>query len=185
MPPPVGYCNAQFGEEVARGVAKTRRRPYNRSMDSKSAPEDPHDHSHCEGHGEHTHGLRLTSGRQAILDLLCAEGRPMGAYDMIEKLAAQGGKRLAPVSVYRALDFLQENGLVHRLSSKNAYLACGHHHGKNEPLVFLICDSCGAVSERASPTLGQELDTLAGEDGFSRRGQMVEVTGLCAGCRGG
>lgn len=142
-----------------------------------------HDHSHCEGHGEHTHGLRLTAGRRAILDLLCAEAKPMGAYDMIEKLAASGGKRLAPISVYRALDFLLENGLVHRLSSKNAYLACGHHHGANEPLVFLICDSCGAVSERTSSSLGHALDAIAGDADFSRRGQVVEVTGLCTGCR--
>lgn len=141
-----------------------------------------HDHSHCEGHGEHTQGLRLTSGRRAILDLLCAEARPLGAYDMIEKLAAQGGKRLAPISVYRALDFLLENGLVHRLSSRNAYLACGHHHAANDPLVFLICDACGSVSERTSPSLGHDLDEIASETGFSRRGQVVELTGLCAGC---
>ncbi len=142
-----------------------------------------HDHSHCEGHGEHTRGLRLTAGRRAVLDLLCEEGKPLGAYEMIEKLAAKGGKRLAPISVYRTLDFLLENGLVHRLSSRNAYLACGHHHAANEPLVFLICDSCGAVSERTSASLGQDLDALAGENGFARRGQVVEVTGLCAGCK--
>lgn len=153
-------------------------------MESKDRHHDhSRDHSHCEGHGEHAHGLRLTSGRRAILDLLCAEGRPLGAYDMIEKLAAQGGKRLAPISVYRALDFLLENGLVHRLSSRNAYLACGHHHAANEPLVFLICDACGGVSERTSASLGHDLDDIAGETGFSRRGQVVELTGVCAACR--
>lgn len=116
---------------MARGVAKARFRPYNRVMDLKSAHDPAQDHSHCEGHGEHAQGLRLTSGRRAILDLLCAEGKPMGAYDMIEKLVAQGGKRLAPISAHRALDFLLDNGLAHRLSSKNTYLACGHHHGKH------------------------------------------------------
>ncbi len=151
-------------------------------MESRPAPH-AHDHSHCEGHGEHTHGLRLTSGRRAILDLLCEEARPLGAYDMIEKLAAKGGKRLAPISVYRALDFLLENGLVHRLSSKNAYLACGHHHAAHDALVFLICDSCGAVSERTSSSLGHDLDGIASDNGFARRGQVVEVTGLCAGCK--
>jgi Fur family transcriptional regulator, zinc uptake regulator len=152
-------------------------------MDSKSAHPPLQDHSHCEGHGAHTHGLRLTAGRRAILDLLCAEARPLGAYDMIDKLAAQGGKRLAPISVYRALDFLLENGLVHRLSSRNAYLACGHRHAAHDPLVFLICESCGAVSERSSAPLGHNLDTLAGESDFTRRSQVVEVTGLCAACQ--
>ena len=179
------YCNAQIRDKAPLGVAKGTSSPYTDAMDSKSAPHDHHDHSHCEGHGEHTHGLRMTAGRRAILDLLCAEGKPMGAYDMIEKLAARGGKRLAPISVYRALDFLLENSLVHRLSSKNTYLACGHRHDGDQPLVFLICDSCGAVSERTSTSLGRDLDTLAGEAGFSRRGQVVEVTGLCAQCRAG
>ena len=157
---------------------------YGLEMESKSVdPLAPHDHSHCEGHGENTRGLRLTAGRRAILDLLCAEAKPLGAYDMIDKLAAQGGKRLAPISVYRALDFLLDNGLVHRLSSRNAYLACGHRHAANEPLVFLICDSCGAVSERGSESLGHDLDVLANESSFIRRNQVVEVTGLCAGCR--
>ena len=153
-------------------------------MESKIASSHhAHDHSHCEGHGEHTLGLRLTPGRRAVLDLLCAEARPLGAYDMIEKLVAQGGKRLAPISVYRALDFLLESGLVHRLSSRNAYLACGHRHAVDEPLVFLICDACGTVSERTSASLGHNLDTLAGETGFVRRAQVVEVTGRCAGCK--
>ena len=168
------------------GVAQKSPQPYNPAMESKTAPgvaAHTHDHSHCEGHGEHTRGLRLTSGRRAILDLLCAEGKPMGAYDMIEKLAAAGGKRLAPISVYRALDFLLENGLVHRLASRNAYLACGHHHEANDPLVFLICDVCGAVGERSSAPLGDDLNHLAKESGFTRRGQVVEVTGLCAACQ--
>ncbi len=169
---------------VQQGVALLYANLYGSHMESKSmTPPVTHDHSHCEGHGEHARGLRLTAGRRAILDLLCAEARPLGAYDMIDKLAAQGGKRLAPISVYRALDFLLENGLVHRLSSRNAYLACGHRHEANEPLVFLICDSCGNVSERASETLGHDLDNLAEESHFARRSQVVEVTGLCSGCR--
>ena len=151
-------------------------------MDSKSAHAPQHDHSQCEGHGDHARGLRLTAGRREMLDLLCAEAKPLGAYDMIDRLAAQGGKRLAPISVYRALDFLLENGLVHRLSSRNAYLACGHRHAAHAPLVFLICESCGVVSERACESLGHNLDTLAKESAFNRRSQVVEVTGLCARC---
>lgn len=152
-------------------------------MNSKPGLHTPaQDHSQCEGHGDHASGLRLTAGRRAVLDLLCAEGKPLGAYDMIDKLALKGGKRLAPISVYRALDFLLENGLVHRLSSRNAYMACGHRHAADEPLVFLICDSCGAVSECASNALGQALDNLAGHAKFLRRGQMVEVTGMCDAC---
>jgi len=128
------------------------------------------------------HGVKLTPSRRLILEILAREGRPLGAYDMIETVAAATGKRPAPVSIYRALDFLLENGLVHRLASRNAFLACGHGHKHEEPVVFLICETCGAVTEATSKALHREIAGLGLESGFAPQSEVLEITGLCRAC---
>lgn len=127
-------------------------------------------------------GVKLTESRRRILEILATEGRPLGAYDLIEKVAATSSKRPAPISIYRALDFLLENGLIHRLASRNAYLACGHGHAVQEPVVFLICDKCGEVAEATSPALSRSLLQLAGSVKFAPRVQVMEVAGCCQAC---
>lgn len=141
-----------------------------------------HDHSDCEGHGDHVAGLNLTPGRQSILDMLCAAGKPLGAYEMIDRLVGANGRRPAPISVYRALDYLVENGLVHRLATRNAFLACAHNHKGAEPTVFLICEACGRVEESHSTSIGRELLALSQHHGFKPNAQMIEVSGVCAQC---
>jgi Fur family zinc uptake transcriptional regulator len=127
-------------------------------------------------------GLALTPSRRRILEILAQEGRPLGAYDMIEKVASATGKRPAPISIYRALEFLLENGLVHRLASRNAYLACGHGHGAQEMVVFLICETCGDVVEATSEVLRGSLAALAAEAHFSPHAQVMEIAGRCRIC---
>jgi Fur family zinc uptake transcriptional regulator len=126
--------------------------------------------------------ISLTPSRRRILDILAREGRPLGAYEMIDRVAEVTGKRPAPISIYRALDFLLENGLVHRLASRNAYLACGHAHTAEEPIVFLICDVCGEVVEATSPAMRGALLELAHEAHFAPRAQVMEVAGRCREC---
>ena len=132
----------------------------------------------------HNEGIALTPSRRRILEILAREGRPLGAYDLIDRVAAMTGKRPAPISIYRALDFLLENNLVHRLASRNAYLACGHGHAREAPIAFLICESCGEVVEAESGALRGSLAALAAEAHFSARAQVMEVTGLCRACAG-
>lgn len=127
-------------------------------------------------------GVKLTASRRRILEILAAEGRPLGAYDLIEKVAETAAKRPAPISIYRALDFLLDNGLIHRLASRNAYLACGHGHGAQEPVVFLICDTCGEVAEATSPALIGSLIQLADQAKFAPRVQVMELAGVCRTC---
>jgi Fur family zinc uptake transcriptional regulator len=127
-------------------------------------------------------GVKLTAGRRRILEILAAEGRPLGAYDLIEKVAEGTAKRPAPISIYRALDFLLENGLIHRLASRNAYLACGHGHALQEPVVFLICDVCGGVVEATSEALSRDLGLLAETAKFAPRVQVMEIAGHCRLC---
>lgn len=128
------------------------------------------------------HGVKLTPSRRLILEILAREGRPLGAYDMIEKVAAATGKHPAPVSIYRALDFLLENNLVHRLASRNAYLACGHGHQVKDVVVFLICESCGSVVEATSDALRKDLAALAATTHFVPMSQVMEIGGRCRAC---
>lgn len=170
-------------------------------MDPKTATADlhHHGHGHSHDHGSCAHadaaevmacaekmcagqGLRLTPIRARVLEALARTARPVGAYELIDLLADEG-KRHAPITVYRALEFLLENGLAHRLESRNAYLACDHTHAPGAPVIFLICDSCGTVSEAASGEIGTHLNALVAAEGFAPRSQVVEITGDCAACR--
>lgn len=126
--------------------------------------------------------ISLTPGRQRILEILAREGRPLGAYEMIDRVAQATGKRPAPISIYRALDFLLENSLIHRLASRNAYLACSHGHAAREPIVFLICDACGDVIEVNSAAMRGALLEIATEAKFAPRAQVMEVAGCCRTC---
>lgn len=127
-------------------------------------------------------GARLTPPRRAVLAALIDAGRALGAYDLIEAVAAQSGRRAAPITIYRALDFLSGIGLVHRIESRNAFLACPAGCADHGLAVFLICDCCGAVAEAASPRLDALLAELAGANGFRPQGRVIEMAGRCADC---
>lgn len=129
-------------------------------------------------------GVRLTDSRRNVLAALIATHKPMGAYDLIEALADQGHKRLAPISIYRALDFLVEQGLVHKLASRNAFIACPHTHAPGEMVVFLICETCGGVDEAMSEDMSRSLSHLIAQEGFAPRTQVIELSGACAHCKG-
>jgi Fur family zinc uptake transcriptional regulator len=111
-----------------------------------------------------------------------AAHRPLGAYDIINHLAQLTGRSPAPISVYRALDHLVEQGMVHRLASRNAYLACGHGHDGAERVAFLICDACGVVSEVSSGDLARSLGALARGHDFETRQSVIELAGRCGAC---
>ncbi|WP_406855037.1 transcriptional repressor [Alsobacter sp. KACC 23698] len=128
-------------------------------------------------------GLRLTPIRRQVLNALYATHRPMSAYDLIDRLAAEGGaKRLAPITVYRALDFLLENGFVHKLESRNAFIACPFHHAPGDLVVFMICEECGGVDEAVSDELRGALSHLAAAQGFRPSANVIELAGCCAHC---
>lgn len=149
----------------------------------------PHDHSHCVADALAAaetlcarSGTRLTTLRRRVLELVWRSHQPLGAYDILGVLSAEDGRRAAPPTVYRALDFLLENGLVHRIASLNAFIGCSHpgqiHQGH-----FLLCRECGTAIEVQQPAIGTAIAAAAAEVGFAVEGQMVEVVGLCARCR--
>jgi Fur family transcriptional regulator, zinc uptake regulator len=96
---------------------------------------------------------------------------------------AKSMPRPAPITVYRALDFLMANGLVHRIESRNAYLACAHDHDSAAMVAFLICERCGSVGEIPAAPVAQSLSTAARASGFAPKLSVVEITGTCAHCQ--
>ncbi|KTB65147.1 Fur family transcriptional regulator [Pseudomonas syringae] len=149
----------------------------------------PHDHSHCvhsalaEADALCTkQGLRLTTLRRRVLELVWQSHKPLGAYDILAVLSEEDGRRAAPPTVYRALDFLLENGLVHRIASLNAFTGCNHpthaHQGQ-----FLICRVCHAAIELQHPAISTSVVNAAAGVGFAVEGQTVEIVGVCAGCK--
>jgi Fur family zinc uptake transcriptional regulator len=116
-----------------------------------------------------------------VLEALYATHKPLGAYDLAEILGPKG-RRLAPITVYRALDFLMEQGLVHRIESRNAFLACAHNHDVASSVAFLICERCGAVGEIAAASATQPLIDGARASGFAPKMTVVEITGICLNC---
>jgi Fur family zinc uptake transcriptional regulator len=125
-------------------------------------------------------GSKLTGQRRDILSCVAQSHTAAGAYDIIERMAARGA-RPAPITVYRALGFLQAHGLVHKIESRNAFVACsGVHEGK--PAALLICESCGSVAELEAPEAFAPLAQAAIAQGFRPEHTMIEMAGTCRQC---
>lgn len=126
-------------------------------------------------------GARFTHLREKVYTLLLDRRGAVGAYELLDalKLTETNAK---PATVYRTLDFLLEFGLVHRLESTNAFVAC-HHFGCSHPVQFLICDKCGQVKEIQSSGLKDTLDKQAESVGFRVVKQTIEAHGTCAKCQ--
>lgn len=153
-----------------------------------AAPEHRHNHQDCIDEALHrarelcaTTGARLTPVREQVLKLIWQSHQPVGAYHLLESLDAQSERRNAPPTIYRALDFLQEQGLVHRIASLNAFIGCAdpsHHH----PGHFLICKHCNTAIELEAERINSAIETSAMERGFRVEEQCVEVVGCCERC---
>lgn len=124
---------------------------------------------------------RLTPLRRRVLELIWASHTAVGAYDLLD-LMRDDGRRVAPLTVYRALDFLRENGLIHRVESLNAYVGC-NAPGQRHRAQLLICRSCRSVAELENPELARVLADSARELGFVPEQQTIEVIGLCPCCK--
>jgi Fur family transcriptional regulator, zinc uptake regulator len=152
-------------------------------------PAPGHDHDRCTSDAvAHAEAIcaarkeRLTAIRRRVLEALLQSHAPLGAYELIDRLAANGA-RPAPITIYRALDFLREQGLVHRIESRNAFIACVHNHDSAEPVVFLICEKCGAVGEAAGAAVAQTIRTASRAAGFTPKAPVIEISGVCAHCK--
>ncbi len=163
----------------------------NRQMSSTKPafPAPDHDHNRCAAdaisHAEQVcanRAQKFTPIRRQVLQALLSSHRPLGAYEIIDELA-RSMPRPAPITVYRALEFLMANGLVHRIESRNAYLACAHDHDAASLVAFLICERCGSVGEIPAASVAQSLSSAARASGFAPKLSVVEITGTCAHCQ--
>lgn len=126
-------------------------------------------------------GERLTPARINAYAELVAQSRPISAYELLALMEQREGRKLAPLTVYRQLDFLTQVGLVHRLASAQAFMACVHPEHPHEGL-YLVCSSCGKTDELESSSLTQILGKAARSRGFKSEKQIVELQGLCQNC---
>lgn len=127
-------------------------------------------------------GTRLTPLRKRVLELIWVSHKPLGAYELLDQLTHEGHKP-APPTIYRALDFLLENRLIHRLASLNAFLGCSHPGDAHEGY-FLICQRCGNTEEVAqSKALQTALNATTEAAGFTVLNTALELSGFCQHCR--
>lgn len=127
-------------------------------------------------------GARMTALREQVLRFIWHSHQPLGAYKIMEMLAQTSTRRVAPPTVYRALEFLLEQGLIHRINSLNAFIGCSHPASEHANH-FLICKGCGIAMELAHPDLEQIIQLAANENGFKVESQSIEISGLCDSCR--
>jgi Fur family zinc uptake transcriptional regulator len=151
-------------------------------------PAMPHDHRRCVDEALDAavricegRGIRLTELRRQVLELVWRSHAPVGAYRLMELLGRQRGA-VAPPTVYRALDFLVQHGLVHRIESLNAFVGC-HSPAASHRASFLICRACGQAVEFDDPDLAGTLDRRLAAADFSLDEARIEIVGTCSQCR--
>jgi Fur family zinc uptake transcriptional regulator len=127
-------------------------------------------------------GVSLTETRRKVFELVVKAGRPVGAYRLLEAMQSKG-TRVMPPTVYRALNFLQGKGLVHRIESLNAFVACQHADGSHDKQ-FLICNKCGRTEELTDEDIPALLRERAKALGFTIANQVIELRGQCGNCTG-
>lgn len=147
-----------------------------------------HNHSTCvsdalsEAHALcASRAVRLTPLRAQVLELIWQNHKPLGAYSLMDMLAIASTRRVAPPTVYRALDFLLEQGLVHRINGLNAFIGCPSP-GKKHQSHFLLCRLCGVAVEMDVGALTLNIQLVARNAGFSVESHSVEVVGVCPAC---
>ncbi len=127
-------------------------------------------------------GVRLTPVRRRTLEILLEAHGALGAYEVLERLSAEGYGTQPPVA-YRALNFLVENGFAHRIQRLNAFTACVHP-ARDHRAAFLICDRCNSVTEGCADSFSQAMIEAASAVGFQLERSTIEAVGLCSACAG-
>ncbi len=125
-------------------------------------------------------GLKYTLGRETVLAIVAEQNKALTAYEILDLLKVQQ-QSAKPTTVYRALEFWMEAGLIHRIDSSNAFVLC-EHPGEQHTAQMLICDSCGHVAEVCASNICSELDDQARRQGFRISKQVIESHGVCNAC---
>ncbi|MGL6262330.1 zinc uptake transcriptional repressor Zur [Vibrio sp. WXL103] len=127
-------------------------------------------------------GVRLTPQRRKVYELICQSPKASSAYELLDALR-ETESSAKPPTVYRALDFLMEQGFIHRVESTNSYVSCSHGHDKKHFSHLLICDQCGNVVELQDSNLIALLQSNAQQHGFDIQNHVIESHGTCSSCK--
>jgi len=157
-----------------------------RPQSIQSFPQPGHNHDRCAADALARaeslcilKNLRFTPVRRRVLETIWASHVPIGAYDILARLNAKGARN-APMTVYRALDFLLAHGLAHRVASLNAFVGCAHP-GEAHGIQLLICRQCGSVAELNARAINAALTRAA--PGFAIENEIIEISGVCPHCQ--
>lgn len=126
------------------------------------------------------YGLRFTDSRKEVFEKIIANHAPTKAYDILDELQKDNKNVKAPI-VYRALDFLMENGLIHRLHSFNSYVKCSHPK-KHNHCYFMICNKCNSIEECCSLNLSKDIEKIGKSKQFKIENVAIEIEGTCFEC---
>ncbi|UNU72698.1 transcriptional repressor [Moraxella nasovis] len=159
---------------------------------------------HSHHHNVHTHnvaerlleaklvcqnrGVRFTPLREEVYELILQAEKPIGAYELIDALQEKrrqenpDSKRIAPPTIYRSLDFLLEEGLIHQLSSISAYVPCCHPRSQHAA-AFLICQECHSVEECSNLPVSGIMNFATNDASFVVNHAMIELKGICRDCQ--
>jgi len=153
----------------------------------EKAVQQPHDHQLCMSQTLlsaekicEDQGVRLTAIRRRILELVCSSHKAIGAYDLLD-LFREEDLKAKPVTIYRALDFLIDVGLVHKIESLNAFIGCLQAEKKHQS-VILICDNCKNAYELDAGPIYQSVFEMGENIQFTPSSLTIELHGLCASC---
>lgn len=126
--------------------------------------------------------VRLTAQRRAVITLMLNAERAMSAYDLLDQLKTLE-PNAKPPTIYRALDFLINQGFVHKVESINRYVLCSHFNDTHHVSILFICFHCQMIVERHSSVIEQELHTLANQNNFLNKYSVLEIQGACQNCQ--
>lgn len=138
-------------------------------------------HHHHHHHADAAAAQNLTRNQSLVFNVLSKADGPLSAYTILDQLRDDGFR--APLQVYRALEKLLDYGLIHRLESLNAFVACAHPQCHEQGLVaFAICEKCGQVTEFSDATIENLVSAWSLQNGFKQRKTTLELRGLCQAC---
>ena len=125
-------------------------------------------------------GTRFTPMRRKVLEFIWGSHQASKAYDLLDRIKISE-KSATPMTIYRALQFLQDQGLIHRVETLNAYVGCSHA-GLQHEVLLLICDECHQIKERSAPGVVTALHEDIAQSGFLTKRSTIEIYGTCLNC---
>ncbi|WP_392559304.1 zinc uptake transcriptional repressor Zur [Orbus mooreae] len=125
--------------------------------------------------------VKLTNQRKIVLEIMLKSATAMSAYDLLDLLKEQE-PQAKPPTIYRALEFLLEQGFIHKVESSNSYILCPHFSHPNHVSILFICDTCKQILEKHNNEIENHLELLAKQNQFTIKHSIIEIHGTCATC---